>query len=178
MDFIGWDNSEICHRQYNIFPQPFDPEKTLPITPLVDAIKSYFTIGIKKIKISSPPNEFGSWENFIWEKLGGNCAWEALKNCQDHSGFYNGNSVIFGLFLAPNGVSYGFHDGGDYFKRAKIKEQWENKHTIEEFNVEAHQRRCGGGTGVNNYIFPRTDLIEVDPEKGILYLANTLEGKL
>lgn len=180
LDFIGWSNPELCRRQYIIFPQPFDPEKTLPIISIVDSIKNYFLLGENPlIDPSRLPNGYPNWEQFMWHEFGGFATWEALKNAQDHSGFYTQNPITFGLFFAPKGVCYGFHDGGDYFRRPDIKDQWENKRAIETFNKTAHQRRGNsGGMGVNNYIFPNTGLIEVDNKNGILYLANTLEGKL
>jgi hypothetical protein len=93
-------------------------------------------------------------------------AGEAMKNCYHHGP--KDKEILFGLFFGDKGVCYGFSDGGNYFKDKEIKYLWENKIEITEFDQNTPNNfRCG----VNRFIFPDSDIIEVDIEKGILYLA-------
>jgi len=79
--------------------------------------------------------------------------------------------VEFGLFLGDTGVCYAVRDGGDYFKRQDIKEQYESKTSITVFD-DSHGHGCH--VGVNNNIFPNADIIEVNTETGTLYCAQLL----
>lgn len=103
----------------------------------------------------------------IWDVSG-----EMLENCFNHGP--KNKDVWFGLFLGEKGVCYGFCDGGDYFKDSKIKNQYENKIEISEFDKstfdENHQ------TGVDFHIYPFSDMIEVDSENGILYCVQFKEN--
>lgn len=97
---------------------------------------------------------------------------EASKNCINHGSKTEEFSI--GLFLGDLGVCYGFKDKGDYFKSEKIKHQYENKIKITEFNSNFFGETCH--YGINDHIFPNSDLIEVDVEKGILYCVQFKEN--
>lgn len=89
---------------------------------------------------------------------------DAFGNCVDHGK----GDISIGIFLGSKGVCYGFLDEGDYFKSKKTKSQFENKIPLINLKPKTeHNRR----TGVNQIIFPCTDFIEVDSEKGILYFV-------
>ncbi len=86
---------------------------------------------------------------------------EIFKNCCDHSK----GDVEIGMFFGDKGVCYGFCDGGDYFKDDKIKYQYENKIPLTNLKPKTeYNRRIG-----TKNIFSKSDLIEVDSIKGILY---------
>lgn len=90
---------------------------------------------------------------------------ELFKNWIDHA---PENSTFFtGSFFGSKGVCYGFCDGGDYFKNPEIKKQLENKVFFEEFDSNLRGSNCR--SGFNQHIFPCSDFIEVNTEKGVLY---------
>jgi hypothetical protein len=89
---------------------------------------------------------------------------EAFKNWVNHSP--ENSSLESGLFLGSMGVCYGFHDGGDFFKKTEIKNQLENKINFKEFDKNPRGKTSRHGFS-NIYKF--SDFIEVDSEKGILY---------
>ena len=96
--------------------------------------------------------------------------YEAMKNCFDHG---PKKEVISGLFLGSKGVCYGSLDFGDYFKDKGIKNQYENKIKITKFNWRT---KDNSRNGVNEYIYPSSDFIQVDSTKGILYLVQLKEN--
>ncbi|MBI2004467.1 hypothetical protein HYS72_03320 [Candidatus Pacearchaeota archaeon] len=101
-----------------------------------------------------------------------NVSGEAFKNCYHHGP--KNKEVFFGLFLGNRGVCYGFNDGGDYFKNEKIKKQYENKIEITAFDKKTLKEnfQCG----INELLFPNSDIIEVDSKKGILYCVQFKEN--
>ena len=103
-----------------------------------------------------------------------NVSGESIKNCYDHGP--KNEKILFGLFLGDDGVCYGFKDGGDYFKNEKIKNKYENKIEITEFDQNTLESNFQ--VGVNEYIFPNSDIIEIDEKKGILYCVQLKENLL
>jgi len=97
---------------------------------------------------------------------------EAFKNWVDHCP--ENLDLMIGLFLGSLGVCYGFFDGGDFFKDAKIKRDIENKVHFKVFDdlPRGDARKKGFLRG----IFPHSDLIEVDEKKGILYCVQLKEN--
>jgi len=95
-----------------------------------------------------------------------NVVGESLKNCYDHG---KDKEITFGLFLGDKGVCYGFNNGSNYFKDEKIKHQYENKIKITEFDRKTLKTNCQ--VGVNYFIYPNSDFIEVDAETGTLFCA-------
>jgi hypothetical protein len=106
--------------------------------------------------------------SFDAHRLRGSCilsvAGEAMKNCLDHGP--QDKEVVFGMFLGKEGVCYGFNDGGDYFKQEAVKKQYESKTPLTNLREQTEDNYRHG---VNWFIFPESDLIEVDTTKGILY---------
>ncbi len=90
---------------------------------------------------------------------------ELFKNWIDHSP--EDSTLFTGSFFGLKGVCYGFQDGGEFFKSSEIKKQLENKILFEKFNLSSRGDNCH--SGFNQHIFPDSDFIEVDSEKGILY---------
>ncbi len=99
---------------------------------------------------------------------------EAFKNCYDHGP--KDKNIITGLFLGNKGICYGFCDGGNYFKNEKIKYQYENKIEVTEFDSKTLKNNINDQCGVNEFIYPNSDLIEVDSEKGVLYCVQLKEN--
>jgi len=97
--------------------------------------------------------------------------WEALKNCWLHGPNHN-SPFTYGVFMGSKAICHGFKDMGDYFKRPEIKEQFENKIEITEFE----KRPLCYGRGINEFIFPRSDKIFVDEKEGILYCIQYLDN--
>jgi hypothetical protein len=122
------------------------------LTGLCSRIEEYYRIGLEKERLNTRRviSVFG----------------EAAENCVKHSPTGKEKFTI-GLFLGNNGICYGFQDGGLYFKYPEVKEQYENKSEITEFD-QFHLVDCCQ-IGVNAYIYPNTDLIEVDNNEGVLY---------
>ncbi len=99
-------------------------------------------------------------------------ALECFNNWIEHS---LGNSNLFtGLFLGDKGVCYGFNDGGDFFKNPNIKYKIENRILFREF--DKNPKGDCFNIGFNLYIYPYSDFIEVDLEKGILYCVQLKEN--
>jgi len=101
----------------------------------------------------------------------GNVVWESLKNCWLHGPDHN-SPFSYGVFMGSKAICHGFKDLGDYFKRPEIKEQFEKKKKITEF--ETHPL-CYG-KGINEFIFPCSDKIVVDEKQGILYCIQYLDN--
>jgi hypothetical protein len=119
---------------------------------LFSRIQEYYKIGLEPKRLSIQK---------VWNVFG-----EAAKNSVDHS--LSGKEIFtIGYYFGDKGVCYGFNDGGDYFKNEKIKHQYENKIRITEFD-QSTLEDCSQ-VGVNSHIYPYSDKIEVDSEKGILY---------
>lgn len=98
---------------------------------------------------------------------------EAMANARIHGlksqpGFY-----IVGTWMGRKGICFGFNDGGEYFKRPEIKETFERKLPVPEFDNGPHlpggSRRVGVGE-----IYDYSDIIEVDNKKGVLYCVQFL----
>ena len=67
---------------------------------------------------------------------------------------------------------FGLIDEGGYFKSEKTKKTFENKIPLTE--------RHGRGVGINHYLYPHSDIIEVDTKEGVLYCVqfkSSLENK-
>jgi hypothetical protein len=118
---------------------------------------------------------------FYADDLNGNCSLdkdgilnvcqELFKNWEDHG--TEDSNLITGLFIGTKGVCYGFYDGGSFFKNYKIKERIESRHKFTEFDLNPR-----GGTlhkGFNECIYPFSDMLEVDAEKGIMYAVQLKE---
>ncbi len=122
------------------------------LTGLCSRIEEYYGIGLEKDRLST--NRVSS------------VFMEAAENCVKHSP--NGkDDFAVGIFLGNNGVCYGFQDGGLYFKYPEIKKQYEAKNKITDFD-QSHLEDCCQ-IGVNAYIYPNVDIIEVDNDEGVLY---------
>ncbi len=91
---------------------------------------------------------------------------ELLKNAFGHGA--KDRDIEFGLFLGDLGVCYGVKDGGDYFQSEDTKRIWECKSEIPN-TTKGKMELSGFGIGVSHHIFPFSDMIEVDTDKGILY---------
>lgn len=149
------DNEKIIY-SYEIIPRTSDKRTNeecsiLSLTGLVSKIREFYKIDIND----------ESRKKLDSQKVC-DVTWEALCNCLHHGP--EDKDIWFGLFLGEKGVCYGFHDGGDYFLNEDIKNQYENKKPIKIFGKNtSHQ------VGVNFCIYPNSDMIEVDLEKGILY---------
>jgi len=98
---------------------------------------------------------------------------EALKNSLNHH-FITTKPVILGLFIGELGACYGFKDPGNFFKSKEIKKIFESKIEIKENQLVSHKQESIG-LGVNCYIYPSSDLIEVDTKKGVLYCVQLLK---
>lgn len=93
---------------------------------------------------------------------------EGVKNGLDHS--EKGKEIMtVGIFFGDKGLCYGFNDGGDYFKSEEIKNQYEKRKKVTVFDEKT--LKTNFQSGVNDFIFPYSDIIEVDNKKGILYCA-------
>jgi hypothetical protein len=97
---------------------------------------------------------------------------EVFKNWTDHSP--ENSNLISGFFFGSKGICYGFQDGGNFFKNKEIKYQIENKINFNDFNKNPRGDCCN--SGFNDHIFPCSDFIEVDSEKGILYCVQLKEN--
>lgn len=75
---------------------------------------------------------------------------------------------LLDFFFGSKGVCYGFNDGGNFFKKPEIKNQLENKISFEEFDKNPRGDCCNVGFDL---IYRDSDFIEVDSNKGILYLV-------
>ena len=99
---------------------------------------------------------------------------ELFKNWMDH-GVDNSN-LVTGLFVGSVGVCYGFCDGGDFFKNPEIKLQIETKLSFKKFNDAPREAGANRHHGFNLHIYPYSDLLEVDTEKGVIYAAQLKEN--
>ena len=90
--------------------------------------------------------------------------WEALRNVSVH-GSKKTLPFTYGLFIAINGICHGFQEGDRYFTREDIKQRFENKIPLTEFDMDVSSRRVG----VRDYIYNLSDIIEVDTANGILF---------
>lgn len=93
--------------------------------------------------------------------------YEAVKNSFAH-GKLDFDKILIGHYIGDLGVCFGFYDGGDYFKNENIKNQYENKIPVKNFNKNPRISCRGNGT---KRIFKFSDFIEVDSKKGILYIG-------
>ncbi len=92
---------------------------------------------------------------------------EPLKNAMSH-GAKPGDPIVIGIFLGDDGVCLGFWDGGDYFKSEETKKLFESRKKPEQRG----KKTCVSGSHLGvGWIYHYTDIIEVDTETGILYLA-------
>ncbi|MGV8086195.1 MAG: hypothetical protein ACP5N1_01060 [Candidatus Woesearchaeota archaeon] len=101
-----------------------------------------------------------------------NVSGELFKNWIDHAP--EGHNLVTGTYLGRKGVCYGFYDGGEFFKNPKLKQQIENKSFFKEFHFPSSENTCQ--SGFNNHIFPCSDLLEVDVDKGIIYAVQLAEN--
>src|SRR3989339_105931 len=77
--------------------------------------------------------------------------------------------------LFQKGICYGFQDSGDYFKSEHTKRIYENKiPIIKNQSIENGLQRFR--VGVTNFLYPYSDLIEVDTKKGVLYCIQLKES--
>ena len=164
LEIICSDVDELSY-SYEIYPKRTmnlnERDVRLFVPRLYSGIQEFYDLGLE-IRVGG---------RLAYQKIW-NVSGEALKNCYDHGP--KNKEVLFGLFLGDKGVCYGFCDQGGYFKNEKIKNQYENKVEITEFNKRTlkdnHQ------SGVNENIFCYSDFIEVDSEKGILYCVQLKEN--
>ena len=99
---------------------------------------------------------------------------EAIKNCFSHNPKQI-EPIKFGLFMGSKGICYGFQDSGNYFKSKNTKKIYEHKiPIIKNQSIENGNQRFR--VGVTNFIYPYSDLIEVDTKKGILYCVQLKES--
>ena len=160
LEAICWDKDS--HRQYTVFPYE-TPEIGLTeyVGLVIDQIKSFY---YHQFDVKNSDN--------LSAQIIGTLVFDALTNAQIH-GSKKGTPFMHGLFIARKGICHGFKDEGDYFKSPEIKRQYEHKITIRKFDKSAKSHH---GIGVNINIFPNSDLIEVDAEKGVLYCAQYLKN--
>lgn len=92
---------------------------------------------------------------------------EMLKNSRWHGGSKDESPTLFSLFTHPDKFALGCFDGGDYFKRADIKEIWENKNELKEYH-DAKQYGIGYHVGYR-YFKDKFDEIKIDTENGVFY---------
>lgn len=130
-----------------------------------EQLLSSFVVGL----VSRIAHNYGL--DFFENRLDGTSIWnvagEGLRNCLIHGP--KEKDILFGLFLGNVGVCYGFQDGGDYFKREEIKQQYESKIPVTNSDLAGRDPNRIHGRGVNRYIFPFSDIIEVDTKTGTLY---------
>ena len=99
---------------------------------------------------------------------------EAIRNCYSHNPEQI-EPIKFGLFMGSKGICYGFQDSGDYFKSQHTKRIYENKiPIIKNQSIENGLQRFR--VGVTNFLYPYSDLIEVDTKKGVLYCIQLKES--
>ncbi len=151
-------SGEKIRRTYEAYPFG-DPREMLEFTGLyvvglLEKLREFYLIGDGENRERLNVNEISHVVN------------ELFKNWADHSP--EGSNLYTGLFLGDLGVCYGFQDEGDFFKNPEIKNKLENKILIEDFNKNSREE-CNHNEGFNEYVFPYTELIEVDSEKGIFY---------
>lgn len=104
--------------------------------------------------------EYGGWNT----QVAGQIANEIISNAYNHGP--KGKPIEFSLFLGKKGICYGVRDEGKFFKRKRTKEKFEKKSPITKFD----KNDVGGHRGgINRFVFPYSDMIEVDTSKGILY---------
>jgi len=161
LEDIVCNKSSFIH--YHIFPQVLDQtlfgeQLAVFLEGLLNEMRGFYRETIPDIK-SLNCQEVGSVVN------------EALQNASYHGGKGVDSKIVFGLFLGKQGVCYGFHDEGDYFRQPQIKEQYEGKHLITEFD---DSKGKGFHIGVNEHIFPFSDSIFVDTQEGVLYCVQLL----
>ncbi len=150
-------NPENLVKQYTIFEFPKENSSTLETH-----LRSIFS------GVSHQIAEFYHWgldikKNMITQKL--QLVLEALTNSVAHS---LEKSIHYGLFLGDKGVCHGFRDFGDYFKSSIIKQKFENKEEVAKKDGIT-KGFSGCHAGVEHYLYPYSDTIEVDTNKGILY---------
>jgi len=168
LDAIGWDDLGVNFE--HIIPEHINEE--LGIISYLDG----FLIQLKSIYrrlekmpekglVIDLPKYFNSYfGNSVGIGLDG------LRNAKYH-GSKPGDSYKHHVFVGRSGVCQGFQDEGDFFKNAEIKDIFENKIPIVEFNTKHN----GYNIGVNSVIYSRSDIIKVDTIEGILYCVNLLE---
>ncbi len=92
---------------------------------------------------------------------------EAFQNWSDHAPI--NSTLTVGIFFGSKGICCGFYDGGDFFRNPKLKHQIENRVPFEKFDERTRGDNCQ--SGFNEHIYPCSDMLEVDVDKGILYAA-------
>jgi len=100
--------------------------------------------------------------------------WEAIQNAGIH-GCSNGEMFYLYQYLCPKGVASGVHDPSPFFRSREIKEQFESRIPLREEQFD-REYPLGARFGVNGFIYKFTDLIEVDDERGVLWLGHYLPG--
>ena len=98
----------------------------------------------------------------------GYIAIEALINASKH-GSKKGTPFMHGIFVGKNGICQGFKDEGGYFNRRDIKEIYENKRELTEFDTDTTENFR---FGVMGNLYQLSDLIRVNIEQGVLYCVN------
>lgn len=98
---------------------------------------------------------------------------EVSKNWADHAP--ENSNLVRGLFLGSKGVCYGFQDGGEFLKKPEIKNQLEKKIYFKKFEDSPREKNSCKKSGFSGGIFPYSDFIEVDSDKGILYCVQLIE---
>lgn len=162
IDIIATEDEKYIHYNPLVFYETLigqDPKKGIDsvfYSGVFNKIQSYYRIDIDETVKS----------RLAIQKVG-MILGEATKNCIEHSP--NGKKIFtIGFYFGNNGICFGFNDGGNYFKNNQVKEQYENKIRLNYYHNHGH--------GINDRIFPYTDLIEVDSKKGILYCVMLKEN--
>lgn len=100
---------------------------------------------------------------------------EAHKNAYWHGGDFKPHYSTTQIFISPTALISKHNDQGNYFKRTKIKQAWENKIKFpEKHKLETNRAGFGLGTGL---IYKVADFIYVDTDKGNLYLGTNTNNK-
>jgi len=163
LETLGWDDSS--YRRYNIFPPETSNESELVsyVNGLATEVSMAYQLIFNIEEDNQRINEI--YNNFILT------AFEALKNACVH-GSKGRHPFIHGVFLGREGICSGFQDQGGFFKRPDVKHRFENKIPLKEFNLEHDGLMAGARAGVSKNIFPCSDLMEVDKDRGILYCVH------
>jgi len=157
LEEIGWDSKQYSnHAEFSPKNQKLEDELSNHVDAEVENIRMFY-------------GDNFDVKNLNTGKISG-VAWEALKNSWLHN--QSKESFKYGVFTGSKGILHCFQDNGDYFKKPEIKQQYESKHPVTNFEKADF---CHG-KGVNDFIFPDSDKIKVDSDKGILYCVQYLDN--
>jgi len=157
LEEIGWDSKLYSnHAEFSASSPQLEEELSNHVDAEIDNIMAFYG------------------DNFNVKNLNtgkiSNVAWEALKNSWLHNP--SQQSFKYGVFVGSKGICHCFQDNGDYFKKPEVKQQYESKQKVNNFEKADFCQ----GKGVNNFIFPNSDKIKVDSSEGILYCVQYLDS--